>query len=123
MKNSYLYNKKILEYCPNYDRIINADFYEDDHMTKKIIKIYEDYVFSTDISNKDNLDKLIKIDSIIYKYLEDYHFRGELQKSLTEVKVTNRVKDIVDFIVSSIIEIFNNYKEGLTRKIYIPRWL
>lgn len=123
MKNSYLYNKKVLEYCPNYNKIINADFYEDDHMTKKIIKIYEDYVFSTDIADKDNVNKLVKLDTIIYKYLEDYHFRGELQKSLTEVKVTNKVKDIVDFIVSSIIEIFNNYKEGLTRKIYIPRWL
>lgn len=123
MRNSYLYNKKVLEYCPNYNKIINADFYEDDHMTKKIIKIYEDYVFSTDIADKDNLDKLVKLDNIIHKYLEDYHFRGELQKSLTEVKVTSKVKDIVDFIVSSIIEIFNNYKEELTRKIYIPRWL
>ena len=123
MKNSNLYNKKILEYCPNFEKIINADFYEDDHITKKIIKLYEDYISSADIANKENLEKVVELDKIINKYLEDYHFRGELQKSLTEIKVTSKVKDIVDFIVTSIIGIFNNYKEGYTRKIYIPRWI
>ena len=72
---------------------------------------------------KENLEKVVELDKIINKYLEDYHFRGELQKSLTEIKVTSKVKDIVDFIVTSIIGIFNNYKEGYTRKIYIPRWI
>lgn len=123
MKNNFEINKRILEYCPNYDDIINAEFYEDDHITKKMIKIYEDFVFSGDINNLDYVEKLKKLDNVVSKYLKDYHFRSELQKGLTEIKVTNRVKDILDFIVSQIINIFNSYVEGYTRKIYVSRWI
>ena len=123
MKNSFNYNKVIVENCPNFDKIVNADFYEDDHITKKIIKIYEDYIFNIDLAIKEQVEKIKQLDLIVYKYLNDYHFRGELQKNLTEIKISSKVKDVMDYIVTKIIEIFNNYKEGYTRRIYIPRWI
>ena len=66
MKNSYLYNKKLLEYCPNFDKIINADFYEDDQITKKIIKIYEDFIFSVDLNKpwREIHNRLLEISNI-----------------------------------------------------------
>lgn len=123
MKNSYLYNKQLLEYCPNFDKIINADFYEDDHITKKIIKIYEDFIFSVDLNDVVKVKKMTNLDCLVAKYLTDYNFRIELQKALAEIKVSSKVKDIVDYIVTTLISIFEAYKEGYTRKIYIPRWI
>lgn len=123
MKNSYLYNKKLLEYCPNFDKIINADFYEDDQITKKIIKIYEDFIFSVDLKDEAKVKKMANLDMLVAKYLDDYNFRKELQKSLAEIKVSSKIKDIVDYIVTTLISIFEAYKEGYTRKIYIPRWI
>lgn len=123
MKNSYLYNKKLLEYCPNFDKIINADFYEDDQITKKIIKIYEDFIFSVDLKDEAKVKKMANLDILVAKYLDDYNFRIELQKSLAEIKVSSKIKDIVDYIVTTLISIFEAYKEGYTRKIYIPRWI
>lgn len=123
MKNSYLYNKKLLEYCPNFDKIINADFYEDDQITKKIIKIYEDFIFSVDLKDEAKVKKMANLDMLVAKYLDDYNFRIELQKSLAEIKVSSKIKDIVDYIVTTLISIFEAYKEGYTRKIYIPRWI
>lgn len=123
MKNSYLYNKKLLEYCPNFDKIINADFYEDDQITKKIIKIYEDFIFSVDLKDEAKVKKMTNLDMLVAKYLDDYNFRIELQKSLAEIKVSSKIKDIVDYIVTTLISIFEAYKEGYTRKIYIPRWI
>ena len=35
-------NKQILKYCPNFYKIINFDFFEDDHFTEKLIAIYEE---------------------------------------------------------------------------------
>lgn len=123
MQNNYLYNKKILEYCPNFDKIINSDFYEGDYITGRLIKIYEEFVFNVDLKNKEDIEKLKEIDTLIKKYLDDYHFRGELRKNLLEIKVSQDVQNVVTFIVNKLIEIFHNYKEGYTRNIYIPRWI
>lgn len=123
MQNSYLYNKKILEYCPNFDKIINSDFYEGDHITGKLIKIYEEFIFNVDLNNKKEIEELKEIDTILKKYLDDYHFRGELRKNLLEIKVTEQVTNVIKYVVDKLIEIFHSYKDGYTRNIYIPRWI
>lgn len=123
VENSYKYNKKILEYCPNFDKIINSDFYEGDKVTYSLIKIYEDFIFSVDLNNKKDIEELREIDTILEKYLSDYHFRGELKKNLLEIKITEEITNIVKYIVERLIEIFHAYKEGYTRNIYIPKWI
>ena len=47
-------NKYILNYCPNFYKIINFDYYKDDIITDKIINIYRSYIFSIDINNKED---------------------------------------------------------------------
>ena len=51
MKNSYLDNKVILKYCPDYYRIINEEFSELDYMTDKIITIFQTYIFKINIKD------------------------------------------------------------------------
>ena len=123
MKNRFDINKKILEHCPNYYKIINTEFYENDLITEKLIKVYEEFVFSVDIKNKEALKKLENIDKILNKYCNDIHFKKELQKSIIEIKIKRDIKNVLEFIVDKILEIFERYTEGYTRNIYISRWI
>lgn len=38
-------NKLVLEMCPNFYRIINFEYFEEDLVSGKLIKIYEDFIF------------------------------------------------------------------------------
>ena len=115
-------NKIILNYCPNYYKIKNYDFFEDDYITLKIIGIYEEYIFSIDEKNKEELCKIKELDNILSKYIDDYSFRKEVQKGILDIKV-KRNSNIVEVIVNFLINLFENYEDGLTRNIYFARWI
>lgn len=123
MKNSFYYNKKILDYCPNFNKIIDCDFYEGDNITNRLIKIYEEFVFNVDLNDKTQIEQLKKIDKLLKKYMDDYHFRGEIKKEIIHIKVSSDVKNVINYVVNKLIELFNKYTEGYTRNIYIPRWI
>lgn len=116
-------NKKILSLCPNFDKIVNADFASDDGISLRLVKIYKDFIFKIDIDDEEEVEKVINIDFIMGKYVDDYLFRKNLQVEITHVKVKKTVTDIIMAIVDSIIEIFYKYELDKTRKIYISRWI
>ena len=115
-------NKVILECCPNYYKIKDYDFDETDYITLKVIGIYEDYIFNIDINDKESIDKIKLLDSILYKYIDDYSFRKEVQKSLLDIKV-RRGSNLIEIIVNHLINLFDNYEDGYTRNIYFARWI
>ena len=41
MKN----NKQVLNYCKNFEKIVNTDFVEGDNLSLQLVKIYKDYIF------------------------------------------------------------------------------
>jgi hypothetical protein len=116
-------NKIILNYCPNFYRIVNFDYFEDDSVTEKLIHIYEDYIFKIDISNHDDIDTVKTIDYVLGKYIDDYLFRRQMQKEIYNVKIRKSCTDVLKAVVESIIAIFDRYQEETTRKIYISRWI
>ena len=113
----------VLRYCPNFNRIINLDYYEDDILTGKLINIYEKFIFSTDINDEEDMGLVHKIDLVFGKYIDDYTFRKELQAQIFRVKVYQTCSNILKTIVENIICIFDKYQEDSTRKIYISRWI
>ena len=115
-------NKIILDYCPNYYKIKNYNFDENDYITLKIIGIYEEYIFSIDEKNKEEISKIKELDNILFKYIDDYSFRKEVQKGLLDIKV-KRNSNIVEVIVNFLINLFENYEDGYTRNIYFARWI
>ena len=115
-------NKIILQYCPNFYKIINYDF-ERDSLTDKLINVYRRFIFTIDIENMEEVKTANQIDKILIKYIEDSQFRKELQNGLKNFKVTNSSSNILKAIVEGIISVFNKYEEGSTRKIYIARWI
>ena len=99
-------NKLVLEMCPNFYRIINFEYFEEDLVTDKLIKIYENFIFNADIKND-----------------EDNLFRRKMQKEIYNVRIAKTYKNKLLAIVENIIAIFNHYEEDTTRSIYIARWI
>lgn len=116
-------NKLVLEMCPNFYRIINFEYFEEDLVSGKLIKIYEDFIFKADIRNENEKKAVKKIDYVLGKYIDDNLFRRKMQKEIFNVKVSNTYKNKLLMAVEGIISIFNHYEEDTTRSIYIARWI
>lgn len=123
MQNRYLDNKVVLKYCPDYYRIINEEFNELDYMSDKIIQIFQQYIFSIDIRNKNDIKKISSLNKAIVRYFDDREFKTILTNFLLALKVPKGTKNVVSIIVDNIIEQHLKYMEGFTRNIYIPRWI
>ena len=116
-------NKQIIAMCPNFYKIIEFTPYEDDIVTQKLIKLYQEYIFRIDINKEEDVEYVKQFDAVISKYIDDYLFRKEMQKQILSIKVQKGTKDVLKEIIKSIINIFNNYLEYTTRVIYISRWI
>ena len=119
MKN----NKQVLNYCKNFEKIINTDFLEGDNLSWQLVHIYKDYIFSADLTNEEDIENVIEIDKVMARYVDDYMFRKTLKQELLKVKVKKSCKDVIKTIVESIIEIFRKVEFEQTRKIYISKWI
>ena len=110
-------NKLILNYCKNFDYIMNTDFLEGDTVSSRLVSIYKN------IHNEDDINKAILIDTVMGKYVEDYTFRKKLQEEMHQIKVKKGASDIIRTIVDGLIDIFRRYEVDATRKIYISKWI
>ncbi len=116
-------NKLILNYCKNFDYIMNTDFLEGDTVSSRLVSIYKNFIFKIDIHNEDDINKAILIDTVMGKYVEDYTFRKKLQEEMHQIKVKKGASDIIRTIVDGLIDIFRRYEVDATRKIYISKWI
>ena len=104
-------NKQIIALCPNFYKIIEFRPYEEDVISTKLIKLYQEYIFRIDLDNQEDVESVIRLDKVVKKYIDDYLFRKEMQKQ------------ILKEVIKSILKIFDNYEEYTTRVIYISRWI
>jgi len=116
-------NKIILNYCRNFNKIINTDFLENDTLSKKLVNIYKDYIFKINIHNEDDIIKAQTLDQTMSKYVDDYFFRKILKEEILNLKVKKNTTDLITIIIDSIINIFKKYEEDKTRKIYLSKWI
>ena len=115
-------NKEVLNYCPNYFNIVNFDFNDGDLVSEKLVNIYKNYVFSINLEDKKEIDKVKELDHVLSKYIEDYIFRSEMQKEIVTVRI-KKDNNILRNIVDAILKIFTDYEEYTTRKLYISKWI
>lgn len=118
MKN----NREVIKHCPHFYTIINFEYYSNDIVSEKLIEVYEKYIFACDMSKDENVSKVEKLDTILYKYISDYAFREHVQKDIANVKV-KRGENVLDVIVSAIINFFDNYEKYKCRKVQVTRWI
>lgn len=115
-------NKVILNHCPNFYKINNYEFDEEDLVSLKLINIYSDYIFDIDENNLNDLKKIEDLDYVLSKYIDDYSFRKEIQKELLSIRVSKSC-NVVEVIINTILKVFEKYQEGYTRNIYFSRWI
>ncbi len=115
-------NKIIIDNCPNYYKIINFDYFEEDYFTANLIKVYHSYIFCIDVNNKDEMKKIRLLDKALNKYIDDYSFRREMKHQL--IKVTFK-KDIhiLNNLINAIIRVFVSLEDGKTKRIYVSHWI
>ena len=116
-------NKLVLNYCPNFYKIVNFDIDEDDNVSRKLIQIYQEYIIKIDLSNVEETKLVMELDKVLSRYIDDYEFRKNLKVSMLQVKIKKSCTNILKAIVESIVSIFNNYEEYTTRNVYISRWI
>ena len=115
-------NREVLKHCPHFYTIINFEYYSDDIISEKLINIYEKFIFSVDITVLENVNKIEKLDRILYKYINDYCFREQVKSDIMQIKV-ERGENLLDIIVSTIISLFDNYEKLRSRKVQMTRWI
>ena len=123
MENSFLNNKIILKYCPDYFRIINEEFNDLDYMMDKVIGVYQTYIFSINVNNKADLKSVNSLNNAVARYIDDREFKKILNNFLVSLKVAKSETNVIGFIAKKIIQEYEKYMEGWTRNLYIPRWL
>lgn len=116
-------NKIILSYSPNFNKVVNTDFLDGDNISKELVKIYKNFIFSIDINNLDDINNVKEIDKIMGKYVDDYYFRKTFQERLTSIRIKKSAGDVIRAIVLSIIELFKSYEDETTRIIYVSKWI
>jgi hypothetical protein len=121
--NSFSKNKEIVEICKNYYTIVNTELYEGDEVTSNIIKLYEDYIFGMEIVTKREKEKLALVDRIMLKFISDVRFRKEMCEHLGSLRVSKGVNNLVEYVMNKMIVFFEDYKDMITRNIYVPRWI
>lgn len=121
--NSFNKNKEVVNICKNYYDIKNACIYEGDDVTFNIVKIYEDYIFGLDIITKREKEKMALIDRIMLKFISDSRFKKEMCEHLGSLRVNKGVTNLVEYVVNKMIVFFEDYKDMITRNIYVPRWI
>ena len=115
-------SKQIINHCPNFYKIVNFDYFEDDNFTACLIKIYREFIFSVNPLDTESIKKVEQIDMVLAKYIDDYIFRKTMKYELSQIKITDK-SDLLQKLINSILGIFDKYEEGKTRNIYIARWI
>ena len=116
-------NKEILKHCPNFYKIMNFDYFENDTISEKLITIYETFIFGINPDDKESLKKVNNLDEALAKYIDDYIFRKEMKNELVMIRIRKDEENILESIVLHIIRIFDRNQEGFTKNIYISRWI
>lgn len=123
MKNRFEDNKRIIQMCPNYYSIISMKTKEEDKMSKKILTIYEEYIFMIDINNHEDLERIKTLDKLVYRYFIDISFRKDILDDLERIKIKKTENNLLESIIDKLVELYNFYLEDYTKKMYIPKWI
>lgn len=121
--NSFNKNKEVVSICKNYYTIVNSEVYKNDKITHNMIKLYKDYIFNIENITVREREKMVSIDNIMYKFITDIKFKKDICDKLSKLSVPSRINNLVEYSINKILEYFEDYKDTMTRNIYIPRWI
>lgn len=76
---------RLLEMCPNYEKINSYEFLEGDTFSETMINFYMKLIDNVDTNSQEEINFLGDLDNALSKYVDDYRFRKCLKKELVEI--------------------------------------
>lgn len=115
MDNSNTRDKinKLLNICPNYEKINTYEFFEGDVFSETMINFYLKLIDNINMNDEDEITFLSKLDKSLAKYVDDYKFRKYLKTKLLEIdcnekyytyKITLKLIENSSTYVNSVLE-------------------
>ena len=115
--------RKILENCPNFDKIVNYEYPYGDVLSKKLIDWYRELIFSANGNNESQLMVINARDKSLYLYVKDNKYKRGIRKIISADELSFENKEVIKEVIKRIIEFTNNYEKKELRDFSIARWL
>lgn len=115
--------RKILENCPNFDKIVNYEYPYGDVLSKKLIDWYRELIFSANGNNESQLMVINALDKSLYLYVKDNKYKRGIRKIISADELSFENKKVIKEVIKRIIEFTNNYEKKELRDFSIARWL
>lgn len=115
--------KKVLENCPNFDKIIHYEYPYGDIMSKKLIDWYRELIFSANGNNENQLLLIRALDRSLYLYVRDNKYKRDLRKIISVDELTFENKELIKDVIKRLIEFTNNYEKKEVREVSVSKWL
>ena len=117
------YVKKILENCPNYDKIVNYEYPYGDILSKKLIDWYRELIFSANGNNENQLMLIRALDRSLYLYIKDNRYKRGLRKIVNIDELTFENKGIIKKKKKKLIDFTSSYEKKEVREVKVAKWL
>lgn len=111
--------RRILEFCPYYDDIINYDIGYDDEFSFDLIDWYKDLVFSFDCDR----DIIRLIDKSMYLYVNSYEYRNGLRRIVNIRDIDLNSDKRIKRLIRKIINYTDRYENMLVLNVKTNRWI
>lgn len=110
-----------LKKCRNYNIITSCEFLDDDLFSKKLVMFYKNAVMNANDESK--LDKLVKYDRVMRKYIEDYNFSKKLRNSVDVSSILESSMDLTDAVLEYAVDFSSKYDEKIEEAVVNTRWI
>ena len=115
--------KKVLENCPNYDKIVHYEYPYGDTLSKKLIDWYSDLIFSANGNNENQLMLIRALDRSLYLYIRDNRYKRGIRKIISVDELNLTSKELIKDVIKKLIEFTSNYEKREVREVSVSKWL
>lgn len=109
---------RLLEICPNYEKINSYEFFEGDTFSETMINFYIKLIDNIDMENEEEIKFLNSLDNALSKYVDDYRFRKFLKTKLNEIDTNEKYYTYK--VTVKLIETSSNFDGS---QIESARWI
>ncbi len=107
----------MVNFCKNYDKIVNFLYLENDIISKLLINYYQEYIFN--IKSEKSKKKL---DEIMNLYTDKGDFYKFIQ-TFFSLNNSNEIYDNYDKVIRKLLKLYKQYENDTSKKIKNSRWL
>ena len=115
--------KKVLDNCPNFEKIIHYEYPYGDVLSKKLIDWYRELIFSANGNNESQMLLIRALDKSLYLYVRDNKYKRGLRKIITIDELTFENKELIKDVIKRLIEFTSNYEKKEVREVSVSKWL